>query len=337
MKKEIKYCLVMAAAAMAFTACSSEETVDNSGPVEARFTAGIGAPATRAVDNQWNADHIGIIVTNASNSSGMDEMYRNVEYYTNSTGTTANFSPVSGGIFFQDKTETVTFSAYAPYQGSSADNVLPGTDGDGVIDVDTKTYNGDTQGKKQEDIDFLFASGATASQSSPTVSFADNSANGGEDNSFHHKMAQLKIVFQVSTTDGFSATEIFTTTNTFNLGGLIHEGTFNVTNGTTALKTGSTAVDDWNITSCKHTDNEANSTRTYSLILLPQDVSGNPLKVAVGIAGQTYSNNEAIKPNLKAGYSYTYTITVKKTGLVVSGCTITDWVDGGDGEGNASM
>lgn len=329
MKKEIKYCMVMAAAAMAFTACSSEETVDNSGPVEARVTAGIGAPATRAVDSNWNADYIGIIVTYASNSSGMDEMYRNVEYSTTSTGTTADFSPVSGGIFFQDKTETVTFSAYAPYQKSSAADVLPGTDG--IIEVDTENYNGDTQ----ENIDFLFASGATASQSSPTVSFADNSANGGEDNSFHHKMAQLNIVFQVSTTDGFSATEIFTTTNTFNLGGLIHEGTFNVTNGTTALKKGSTAVDDWNITSCKHTD--AASTRTYSLILLPQDVSENPLKVAVGIGGQIYSNNEDINPNLEAGKKYTYTITVKKTGLSVSGCTITGWDTGTDGEGDASM
>ena len=122
-------------------------------------------------------------------------------------------------------------------------------------------------------------------------------------------------------------------TATRTLGGLVHDGTFNVTDGTTAL-TGE-PLDSWDISGCKYTD--ASTTRTYSLILLPQDLTSKALNVKVGIGGQTYSNSDAINPNLQAGYTYTYTITVKKSGLVVSGCTITNWNTGSTGSGDAEM
>lgn len=322
---------LLATATLSVVACSNDEATDN-GPVAARFTADIGAPLTRAVGSNWNADHIGITVTNSA--SGMKEMYQNVAYSTASTGATAEFTPVTtgGGIFFQDKDETVTFSAYAPYQ-ESADNALPGTNG--VISVDTKDYNGSNPDKSQEDIDFLFASDATATQQSPTVTFADNTANSGEDCSFHHKMAQLNIVLQTSTADGFAADEIFSEDNTFSLGGLKHEGTFDVTTGTAAA-TG-TEVDGWNITDCKKVDDKTAHTRTYSLILLPQDLTGKPLNLGIIIGDDLYTNSDKINPNLTAGKAYTYTITVKKTGLVVSGCTITDWGNGGGNTGEAIM
>ena len=144
-------------------------------------------------------------------------------------------------------------------------------------------------------------------------------------------MAQLNVVFQTSETDGFEPDDIFGCS--FNLGGLIHEGTFNVTDGTTAL-TGE-PLDSWDISGCKYTD--AATTRTYSLILLPQDLTNKALNVKVGIDGQTYSNSDAINPNLQADYTYTYTITVKKSGLVVSGCTITPWASGSTGSGDAEM
>ena len=107
-----------------------------------------------------------------------------------------------------------------------------------------------------------------------------------------------------------------------------------MTDGKTAL-TGE-PLDNWDISGCKYTD--AATTRTYSLILLPQELSSNPLDVAVTINGQTYRNNTTINQDLEPGNSYTYTITVKKTGLVVSGCTITGWTDNGTtGDGDAVM
>ena len=311
---------IMAAAALTLAACSNDENMEmTDGPVEARITAGLSAPTTRAIGTNWNADRIGVWVKDAP-ASDMETLYKNVLYTTTSTGATADFTATTGeGIFFQYADETVTFAAYAPYQESDANETLPGNNG--KVDVKTDNMNTATD---QEKIDFLFAEGAEASRASSTVSFTD-------DHSFHHKMAQLNVVFQTSITDGFGPDDIFG--GSFNLGGLIHEGTFNVTDGTTAT-TGS-EVADWDISGCKYTD--AATTRTYSLILLPQDLTSKALNVKVGIGGQTYSNNNTINPNLQAGYTYTYTITVKKSGLVVSGCTITNWNTGSTGSGDAEM
>lgn len=330
MKKSI---LFFAAGTMLLAACSNDDEnvgTDN-GLVEARITASLSGPVTRAVDTNWNADRIGVMVTNAPNSD-MENLYKNVLYTTSSTEARADFIATTGqGIFFQDATETVTFSAYAPYQASAA-NALPGTDGDGVVTVDTEDNNTATA---QESIDFLFASGATATRTNNTVTFADatpETSGDADDHSFHHRMAQLNVVFQTSTTAGFNADDIFDATS-FNLGGLKHDGTFNVTNGT-ATATGE-PVESWDITGCKYTDNA--NTRTYSLILLPQNLGSAPLNVSVVLAGQTYTNTTAINPNLEAGLTYTYTITVTKTGLQVSGCTITNWGNGTTGSGNAEM
>ena len=316
--------ILLAAAALALAACNNETPETDNRPVAARITAGLNAPATRAIGTNWNADHIGVFVQSAQ--SGMATLYKNVEYATSSTEATAEFTATSENIFFQEASETVTFAAYAPYQPSADNATLPGDNG--KVDVDTETNNTETL---QEDIDFLFAEGATATRTNYTVTFADNTASGGADHSFHHKMAQLNVVFQVSTNDGFAANQIFD--GSFNLGGLVHDGTFNVTDGTTAL-TGE-PLDSWDISGCKYTD--AATTRTYSLILLPQDLTNKALNVKVGIDGQTYSNSNAINPNLQAGYTYTYTITVKKTGLKVSGCTITPWASGSTGSGDAKM
>ena len=311
---------IMAAAALTLAACSNDENMEmTDGPVAARITAGLSAPTTRAIGTNWNADQIGVWVKDAP-TSDMETLYKNVLYTTTSTGATAEFTATTGeGIFFQDANETVTFAAYAPYQPSDDNETLPGNNG--KVDVKTDNMNTATD---QEKIDFLFAEGAEASRASSTVSFTD-------DHSFHHKMAQLNVVFQTSETDGFEPDDIFGCS--FNLGGLIHEGTFNVTDGTTAL-TGE-PLDSWDISGCKYTD--AATTRTYSLILLPQDLTNKALNVKVGIDGQTYSNSDAINPNLQAGYTYTYTITVKKSGLVVSGCTITPWASGSTGSGDAEM
>lgn len=313
---------MLAALALSAAACSNSEN-ECTGPVEARITAGLAGAQTRAVGTNWNSDHIGVMVTDAPNSE-MKRMYKNVEYSTSSTGATAAFEAATGqGIFFQDATETVTFAAYAPYQTSAA-NALPGTNG--VITVNTADYN---TSATQETIDFLYASGATASRNSPTVEFKDA-------NAFAHKMARLDLVLKVSTTDGFTATQIFENTNVVKLGGLKHEGTFNVTTGNTAV-TSASATADWVITGCKYADDNTNNTRTYSLILLPQDVTLSALPLTITLDGQNYKNTTNINPNLQAGNVYTYTITVKKTGLTVSGCTITNWNDGGSGTGDATM
>lgn len=316
--------LLIATAATLLAACSNDENEVNNGPVEARITAGIDGPVTRAVDDSWSGGNtIGVMVTNATTST-MDDIYKNVKYTVESGGTTGTFKAEPGqGIFFQDATETVTFAAYSPYQSSADAATLPGTDGT-VTGGDTKDQS---TTEKQEAFDYLFASGATASRSTPTVEFK-------ESNQFKHKMSRLILVLNTSATDGFTADQVFSAT--YILGGLKHEGTFKVTDGTAAASASATVANDWTITNNVKEDDNTGKTRTYTMILYPQSLS-SPLTFSATIGGQTYVNKNDIQPALDAGTSYTYTITMKKTGLSVSGCTIEGWTNDTSGSGNAEM
>lgn len=338
---------ILAAAATLLAACTQEDEVQNN-PVEARITAGVSGPKTRAVDNVWNADRIGVMAVDApGESTTMGKKYKNVEYQTASTGTFADFTPATAGdgIFFEDASREFTFAAYAPFASSYNASNLPGNNGQ----ITVNTENQHTVAK-QEEIDYIYATGAKGSKSNPVISFTDNTAAGGSDCSFKHKMARLILKVQVSAADGFTDPSVLRFAN-YKLGGLIHEGTFDVLTGT-ATATG-TVVNDWMLIESTYptpttqtvtykcvSDYDVNTgVMTLSMILLPQTLADflNFEITPDDGESQAYSNKDLIKPALEAGYSYTYTITVKKTGLTLSGSTIENWNDGGSHSGDAMM
>ena len=69
------------------------------------------------------------------------------------------------------------------------------------------------------------------------------------------------------------------------------------------------------------------------MIFYPQ--TGASLTFRAAIGGQNYTCT--LTPALAAATSYTYNITVKKTELTVSGCTITEWGNGPSGSCDAEM
>ena len=319
--KGTKY-LFLAATALSLAACSSddENMSVNNGPVAAQITAGVSGPATRANNNVWEADAIGVRVIGATGTtqgiaSVIEDLYQNVKYTTASTGTEADFTSTDG-IFFQDANETVTFAAYGPYQPSTDKATLPGSNG--VITGNTSSQN---TRELQKAFDYIYASGATASRSNPQVSFS------GE-HEFQHKMTKLILIVKTSANDGFSATDV--TNGIYTLSGLTHTGQFNVTTGE-ASATGTASPDAWSL-SANSLMTEGETQRTFTSILYPQNLA-SPLVFTATIDNQDYTsagNEVQIQPELNAGYSYTYTITVKKTGLEISTCTIQDWTIGGE-------
>lgn len=316
--KTSKY-LYLGMTVLAFAACSNEDENLTSSPVEARITAGVNTPETRAINDQWEQDAIGVMVTGAP-ASDMEELYKNVKYTTKAnSASAASFTPESEGIFFQDAGETVTFSAYAPYQPSAA-NALPGTEG--VIDGSTADQS---TRDKQKAFDYIYASEATASRSNSTVQFSGDKA-------FFHKMTRLVIIVKTSAQDGFTAEQV--TTGTYSLGGLNHSGQFNVITGI-AQAMGTTTTDDWSLTDKSLKTEGETEQVTFTSILYPQTLN-SALTFKAVIDGQTYTNNN-LQPTLEKGKSSTITITVKKTGLVVSGCTVSDWGSGNTYNGDATM
>lgn len=278
----------LAALAISMAACTSDNENLNDGPVAAKFIADI-TPATRvnSEGTDWTeGDRIG--VTGAG--------FINIPYVRES----GQFVPEDKTIYFND-TETKTFNAYYPYQ----------SDG-GTVSVSTAA---DKQGSG---IDFLFASGATGDTHNPEVSFTDKTAEGGADNSFHHRMSLIKFTFKAGDGLIFNGME----PASYTLGGLKHEGTFDTATGTTAV----TEAAESPITM------QLGGATTSQVIILPQVVNSS-LELKVSFNGLDYTttlpNPSKPEANLfSAGYAYTYNITLNNKGITVEEPEITPWEPG---------
>lgn len=301
--KASKY-LFLGMAALAFTACSNEEVI-NDGPVAAQVSAGIEGVQTRAAGTSWDSnDEIGI------SCNGGKTQYTNV-YYTVSNTSDGSFTS-SAPIYFQDL-EEVTFSAYYPYTAEG-----------GTI---SKTIAADDQkADAQKKIDYMFASGAKTSKTNPNVKFTND---GATDACFKHRMSQLSFTFKQGADTDLTAMTDFT------ISGLKMEGTFNTEDGTaTATKTAQ--AEDLKITETP----SASDTYTRSLILFPQEVSDGKFNLTLTLGEEIYKTELSIpedKTALTAGNKYTYTITVNKTKIEVGQSTIEGWGDGGSNSGEATM
>ena len=279
----------LAALAISMAACTSDNENLNDGPVAAQFIADI-TPATRVNSGgtDWtDGDRIG--VTGAG--------FINIPYVRES----GQFVPEDKTIYFND-IETKTFNAYYPYQ----------SDG-GTVSVSTAA---DKQGT---DIDFLFASGATGDTHNPEVSFTDKTAEGGADNSFHHRMSQITLTFEAGDGVNFSVVK----PERYTLDGLLLTGTFNTADGIATADNGAQTGE--------LTMNLADGNLTSSIILFPQTVASLPL--VVNYKGQEYHATLTMPDGaLLAGNNYTYTVKVRNKVLEVSEATIAKWndIDGGD-------
>ena len=287
-----------AALGIALTACTNDNEVTDNDPVAAVINAEISdAVSTRASGTAWaERDEIGI----SENRFG----YTNVPYRLEN----GKFIPAGTIIFFQDDDPT-TFSAYYPYDADG-----------GTLTATTDA----TAQQNQPAIDFLYATGATASTHNPEVNFTDNTAAGGTDCSFHHCMSQITLTFEAGS--GVDFTTIKPTGYT--LSGLMLTGSFDTTTGT-AETDDATAAQDLDMTL-------TNGALTSSVILFPQTKASIGLSVYYN--SQPYTATLTIPDGaLKAGNNYTYTVTVRNKDLSISSATISDWNPVNGGNVNADL
>lgn len=268
----------------------SKDLADNTAPVAAQFTAGI---ATRAFDQQWDENDL-IGVTGISG----DIDYQNVNYHT--IAADGDFSAVTAGeeIYFQVPAPTI-FTAYYPFMGKSG--VLPSRF---LLSTDDQ--------KDQKSFDFLYGIG-TGSKAEPVVTFQ-----------FGHSMTKLILNIK----PGANITFAGITDGSATLTGVNHDGGFIPSTGVAA--TNGVDVGPW-VTSDKATASDVTTpvgseVRTYSLILYPQTMA--TLIYSAVIDGEPYTGIIGTGLTIDAGKSYSYNITVNKTGLTISEATITEWTEG---------
>lgn len=287
-----------AALALALSACTNDDENLNNGSVAAVINAEISdAVSTRASGTAWaERDEIGISESRFG--------YTNVPYRWES----GKFTPTGTIIFFQDDDPT-TFSAYYPYDADG-----------GTLTATTDA----TAQQNQPAIDFLYATGATASTHNPEVNFTDDTDAGGTDCSFHHCMSQITLTFKEGSGVDFSTIQ----PTGYTLSGLMLTGSFDTTTGT-AETDDATAAQDLDMTL-------TNGALTSSVILFPQTKASIGLSVYYN--SQPYTATLTIPDGaLKAGNNYTYTVTVRNKDLSISSATISDWNPVNGGNVNADL
>ncbi len=265
---------------IALAACTNDIENLNDGLVAAQFTAAIGdnVTATTRVSGtdgtKWDkGDCIGITCIGGSS-------YNNVPYVTNNGD--GNFGPASDDIIYFDNTDEVTFRAYYPYKD---DDEM--TEGKIAATTDAKAQ------EVQIRHDFLFASGAKGSTSSPEVSFTGA-------NAFSHCMSRITLNFK----EGSGVTIPTDGPTSYTLKDLLLGGTFNTTNGETATTANSAA----NVTL------PGNLT---SSIFFPQEVASIDMEISLN--GNTYYTTLPVKDGkLQSGKEYHYEITISHQNVVVN-------------------
>lgn len=308
---KVKFNLIATAVlTFALASCSNEEFVPDTGQStgEARFSASIDAPATRAYNQVWEtSDEIGI-----SGTTG-DVTYTNVCYYTKDAN--GNFEPKNEAdrIYYQTDAE-VTFTGYYPWNNLTGGN----------------TISADTWGQAdQKSFDFLWAQ-ASGKKANPEVKF-----------SFTHKMA--KVVLTIKKGNDISFDEVKAAL--LSLEGFKHQGSFDVTTGKTTTSDATTAM--WQFAgntadvayNAPKTEDATAQTISYTMIFFPQEFAA-PLPFSAELADkQTFKanldftkankviDNDAAKNEWMAGRQYNLGIVLNKTGITVTGCEIKPWVE----------
>ena len=286
-----------AALGIALTACTNDNEVMNNGPVAAVINAEISdAVATRASGTTWgDTDEIGV----SENRFG----YTNVPYRR----ANGKFEPSKSIIFFQDDDPT-TFSAYYPYNSNG-----------GTLTATTDA----TAQQNQPDIDFLYASGATANTHNPEVNFTDDTDANGKDCSFHHCMSQITLTFEAGSGVSFSTIK----PESYKLSGLVLKGGFDTATDIAKTDEGAQTAD---------LEMKLGGTLTSSVILFPQAKASIDLTVVFN--GNDYKATLEIPEDaLEAGNNYTYTVTVRNEDLSIGSAEITDWNPVSGDEVNAEL
>lgn len=208
-----------------------------------------------------------------------------------------NFTYVSSDEIYYKDANAVDFTAYYPFSGPA------GTAASTV----TKTISAtDESSTGQPAIDYLYAT-KTGVAKGTAVTFA-----------FAHKMSELTLTF-ISGTGSPDITSL-----SYTLSGIILAGTFIPSTGvaaTSGTTTGSLSM---------------SSVNTSSTLILFPNSSTSSANLSVTSGSVTYTATFTV-PIMTSGNNYAINVTINKTGLSVSGSTITNWTSGGTTTATATV
>lgn len=214
-------------------------------------------------------------------------------------------------FYWTDTEETKTVSAWYPYSASTTGN-----------DIEWSVQPDQNADENYQQSDFLYAPEQNIEFKDETKSLA-----------FYHQTARVVINIMnadVATDASQIAGVVIGDNNNLALSGI-----YTAPSGTDVT------ADTWDINSGSAmgtiipkdiTDPTTGFLKTYTALVIPQDMDGKPfIKVTIGegaAAREYVYTPEEDKADLEAGNQYTYNITVKKTGLEVTAKQPVLWNEG---------
>lgn len=292
---------------LALTACTEDVADDNSlpdGRYPMTFTTTVqGMTQTRAtVDNTWDGtEEVAVMVGNK------------VKKYKAASNGALTPADASDKLYWTNKTMTVQAWHSAAYSDTRPDNFTVRQD-----------QNNDAN---YQNSDMLYAIESVTYSSGSPASLA-----------FKHLPA--KVVVNLTNGDGLTADEVTSATVTL-VSQTLTSGTITVNEDSKTYTVVQAAGGSAEITPQKITQAAGGYQQTVQALVAPQQMKDTKfIKVTIGTGTAArdyyYTPTEDADGKLETGNQYTYNITVKKTGLSVSGVTAGEWTDSDQGSGNAT-
>lgn len=279
-------------AAVAFTSCNVNDEIDD-GNEPVRFTAGIDQQAVANAPAGTRAAG----TTWGNDAIGIFMTESGTTHYANSKYTTTGdgkFTAAAGSeMYYPMSGNTVTFTAYYPYESGAALGA--------PIDVEIETTQ--TTGN-QPAFDLLYSSGATGSKATAASPVALD---------FKHQLSKIVMNTTADASVGSALAGM-----TVTIKGMNTKNTFNLATGALGATSNTPAP----ITPRTVTDGTQ-----YDAIIMPGSYSAGDVTVDFTVGSETFTWTLPAT-TFAPGNEYTYTVTLKRTGVQVTG-TITAWITGG--------
>ena len=306
----MKKYFVFAAAVIALAACSSEEENVQSWNGEIRLSA-VNVVQTRAAQGIQSTafdegEKIDVFINENATTPSIE--YPQPLVYTSGTGgvlTTSDeqYYPQSNGV-----------NIFAVYPSGVAGTNVNATNVAFAVESDQS----EEDAYKASDLMVGAPANNPVSKTSGTVQLT-----------FKHCLSKINI--NISAGDGITETDLQGATVT--ILNTTTGGTFNVQTGEVTPNGVQAAATP--ITAGTLEVREDTGVQGISAIIVPQTVSAGRQFISIRYGGdqQTpatelfYTLPQAADVDFAAGYSYTFNITAKKSGLTLDGSTITDWTD----------
>lgn len=311
----MKKYFVFAAAVIALAACSSEEENVQTWNGEIRLSA-VNVVQTRAAQGIQstafdNGEKVDVFINENATTPSIE--YPQPLVYTSGTGgvlTTSDeqYYPQSNGV-----------NIFAVYPSGVAGTNVNATN----VAFDVESDQSEEDAYKASDLMVGAPANNPVSKTSGTVQLT-----------FKHCLSKINI--NISAGDGIDPVDLQGATVT--ILNTTTGGTFNVQTG--AVTDNGVQAAATPIIAGTLEVREDTGVQGISAIIVPQTVSAGRQFISIRYGGDqqtpatelfyTLPHGQAASVDFAAGYSYTFNITAKKSGLTLDGTTITDWTDYGD-------